>query len=151
MFLEYAENPDYHLQITACGLFLVSQGVPLNREGYNGTNGGFCPLVNAVVHGLEDLAKAMIHAKADVNIINEPWGETPIVGVVAKGRVGMLRLLLDNGATTDWVSRKSGASLMEMAKKLLHKNETGAEILKILEDHNSKPAIHKNPNKTPKA
>ncbi|RYO80935.1 hypothetical protein DL766_007498 [Monosporascus sp. MC13-8B] len=59
------------------------------------------PLWIAANHGYELVAKVLLQYKADVESFNTESGTTALFEAVNRGHVGLIKLLLDNGADTD--------------------------------------------------
>lgn len=64
--------------------------------------------------GYEDLVKALIGAKADLDCRTKHTGETPLHFAIQNGHEGVMQILLNAGACLD-ISNKAGLSLLHKA------------------------------------
>jgi hypothetical protein len=111
--------------------FLLSKGANPNQQD----DAGNPPLMQAVEGGFADGVRRLLTAKANINLPNRS-GETPLIRAVQKRDVGMVRLLIANGADADRRDVIAGMSARDYAKA---DNRTPA-ILKLIEEDKSKPA-----------
>ena len=73
---------------------LLSKGYDINYEDYGGTT----PLSGTSVGGHEKMIGFLISRGAEVNRKNHGTGETPLMAAAETGRLGSVKVLLDNGA-----------------------------------------------------
>jgi hypothetical protein len=73
---------------------LLSKGYDINYEDYGGTT----PLSGTSVGGHEEMIGFLISRGAEVNRKNHGTGETPLMAAAETGRLGSVKVLLDNGA-----------------------------------------------------
>ena len=132
--LQYVDDPAATKIVTECALFLISKGVDVNNVKNPDTDPDF-PIIRAAGAGLTEVVEALIQAKADVNAKNM-WGETALVGAVLKQKPDVVKLLLKAGADTDWVSSKTGKTLIELAEARASelKSDATVEVLQIIKE-----------------
>lgn len=86
-------------------------------------------LFDAVLQGKAEEVNKLIEAGANINLLNDEVGESPIHVATEKGNVDILKILIENGAHLDMLTRPgySAAHLAVFSNKL--------EALKLLLDN----------------
>jgi uncharacterized protein len=102
--------------------FLSQKGANPNIADKNGTT----PLMVAVGLGFVEGAEALIKAGARVDVTNAA-GETPLIASVHRRDLGLLRLLLSNGASPDRTDN-SGRSARDYAALMQGNTQVMAEF-----------------------
>ncbi|MCQ2588885.1 MAG: ankyrin repeat domain-containing protein [Treponema sp.] len=102
-----------------CNLF-ISGGMDINSRDENGT-----PLINiAVRNDNEELVKKFIKLGADINLVSEDRGYTPVMDAVWRGNLELTKLFIKEGAELNTIN-KEGQSNLVLA--------VGADRVKIVE------------------
>lgn len=102
-----------------CNLF-ISGGMDINSRDENGT-----PLINiAVRNDNEELVKKFIKLGADINLVSEDRGYTPVMDAVWRGNLELTKLFIKEGAELNTIN-KEGQSNLVLA--------VGADRIKIVE------------------
>ena len=110
--------------------FLLSKGADPNLKDQDGNT----PLIDATQIGFQDGARLLIIANAQVNLGNGR-GETPLIYAVHGRDLGMVRLLLANGANPRQPDRITGKSARDYAAE----DPRAAAMLKLIDETSPKP------------
>lgn len=111
--------------------YLLSRGARPDIQN----NDGATPLTLATQIGWVEGAETLIARRANVNLGNSQ-GETPLMFAVRRLDIGMVRLLLRNGADPNQADHASGYSAIDYARQ----DRRAAAILRELEAPRTRPA-----------
>ncbi|MFS0738068.1 ankyrin repeat domain-containing protein [Sphingomonas sp. 1P06PA] len=111
--------------------FLLSRGARADARDEAGNT----PLMLAAQLGFVEGAEALIRRRGGINLANNA-GETPLIAAVQRRDIGMVRLLLTNGANAAQTDRIAGKSARDYAAE----DRRSAAILKMIDDTKAKPA-----------
>ena len=90
-----------------CNLFILG-GIDINSRNDLGT-----PLINVAVRNDNvDLVKKFIELGADINIVSEDRGYTPIMDAVWRGNLELTKLFIKHGAQLNTISKEGQSNLV---------------------------------------
>lgn len=90
-----------------CNLF-ISGGMDINSRDENGT-----PLINiAVRNDNEELVKKFIKLGADINLVSEDRGYTPVMDAVWRGNLELTKLFIKEGAELNTINKEGQSNLV---------------------------------------
>jgi ankyrin repeat protein len=113
-----------------CNLFLQG-GIDINSRDENGT-----PMLNiAVRNDNEAFVQKLIDLGADINIVSEDRGYTPVMDAVWRGNLDITKLLVNKGAELNTINKEGQTNLV------LAVGADKVDIVKILAKHGADPDI----------
>jgi len=98
---------------------LLDTGVDINCLG-QGLAGGITPLIEAVFHGLPDMAAFLLSCGADPNFPNN-YGYSPLMAAANGGQLEITERLLESGAKVNIQDSLNETPLWKAVKQGAHK------------------------------
>lgn len=137
LLLEFGANPD----------FLVGE-FRIDWDGYT-------LLIPAIVNGFDEFVEALIRGGADVNIrasfrpppdyvyVRRSPGDvdTPLLIAAEEGQTNIVRMLLENGASVDFVGKADGKTILQNAQENKYNPEINALIINSAGPANNVPPL----------
>ncbi len=128
--LPLSKSTPLHVAISFSNLgaveFLIEKGADVSAPAM-----GSLPIHAAALRGKEEVVKALLSGKAEINASHVGSGARPLHFAVVNGDMATIRLLLEHGANVNAVN-KSGAPA-------LHASTWSDEIFNLLLEHGAHP------------
>lgn len=113
-----------------CNLF-IQGGIDVDSRDENGT-----PMLNiAVRNDNEAFVSKLIELGADINVVSEDRGYTPVMDAVWRGNLDITKLLVNKGAELNTINKEGQTNLV------LAVGADKVDIVKILVKHGADPDI----------